>query len=56
MGLSRESGDEHVSGLVRLCREIEGEGGGESEEGKHRGGGERLRRVGSTEEVEEVEK
>ena len=61
LGLSGESGDAHVSDLVRRCRAIEaleGERGGESggeEDGSVRvGGGQHVE--GSTEEVEEVEK
>jgi cation transport protein ChaC len=42
-GLSRESGDEHVSGLAGRCREIEG-------------GGMVRKDVGGVGEMEEVEK
>jgi cation transport protein ChaC len=63
--LSEGSGDEHVGDLVRRCREIEGaeewgengdgdDGDEEDEEESHVG--ERLHRVGSTEEQEEIEK
>jgi cation transport protein ChaC len=51
LGLSKDSGDDHVSDLVRRCLALEdgrGEGAGEE--------GEALHRVGSTEEQEEVEK
>jgi cation transport protein ChaC len=47
-GLGRESGDKHVSDLVRRCRELEGNengGVGKREEGEDGGG-----------EIEEVEK
>jgi len=57
LGLSPESGDEHISDLVARCRGLEakGEGGWKTK----RDGGEEgvdLHRVGSTEEQEEVEK
>ncbi|KAF2682755.1 ChaC-domain-containing protein [Lentithecium fluviatile CBS 122367] len=67
--LSRESGDKHVSDLVRRCKEIEreeakDEEGEEVQEGGDDGDGVEadeaagalLRKVGSTEEHEEVEK
>ena len=70
--LSRDSGDAHVSDLVRRCKEIEKEemerlGGGEDGDGDvddggreslgHDGaGGGPLHKVGSTEEQEEVER
>ncbi|KAF1975277.1 ChaC-like protein [Bimuria novae-zelandiae CBS 107.79] len=49
--LGNESGDAHVSDLVRRCREIEAEGGGE--EGASL---EAFHKIGSTDEQEEVEK
>jgi cation transport protein ChaC len=65
--LSGESGDSHVSDLVRRCRMIEkeqardvheesGEDGVDVEADVEDGGGVPLHRVGSTEEQEEVEK
>ena len=63
--LSGDSGDDHVSDLVRRCRGIEdeeagarGEGsnGSENEAGGEEVIGEPLHRHGSTEEQEEVEK
>ncbi|KAF2030078.1 ChaC-like protein [Setomelanomma holmii] len=49
LGLSRESEDAHVSDLARRCREIEGREGGGGGGGEI---GEKLQKVGSTEEVE----
>tara|TARA_R110002003_G_scaffold589_15_gene20692 strand:- start:32387 stop:33004 length:618 start_codon:yes stop_codon:yes gene_type:complete len=54
-GLGGESGDRHVSDLVERCRAIEARDG-RVEKGKGEMEGEGLHRVGSTEEVEEVEK
>jgi glutathione-specific gamma-glutamylcyclotransferase len=65
--LSKDSGDDHVSDLVRRCREIEAEeattkgedlsGGDDAVDSKERESlGEPLHRHGSTEEQEEVEK
>lgn len=62
LGLSAESGDEHVSDLAQRCRAIEasrhGLRFGQRDEplGAEEGVGSRLHRVGSTEEQEEVEK
>jgi cation transport protein ChaC len=55
LGLSKDSGDAHVSDLVRRCRALEMETStrGESEGEKS---GEVLHKVGSTEEQEEVER
>ena len=62
LDLSKDSGDRHVSDLVRRCRELEGREQ-KSEEVENIDGnvegvraGEPLHRVGSTEEQEEVEK
>jgi hypothetical protein len=60
LDLSKDSGDAHVSDLVRRCREIEAHNaredvGGEDEE-QGQGVGVPLHKVGSTEEQEEVEK
>lgn len=54
--LSEESQDEHVHDLARRCREVEARGGvgGKMQNGEVIGG--ELRKVGSTEEQEEVEK
>lgn len=54
--LSAESGDLHVSDLVRRCRDIEAREGVEGGDGEAESVGEPLHRVGSTEEQEEVEK
>jgi cation transport protein ChaC len=64
--LSGESGDKHVSDLVRRCKRIEQEQAKDGEEeieeegsvevSVEEGGGVPLHRVGSTEEQEEVEK
>ena len=61
--LSTDSGDKHVSDLVRRCRAIEkeedveeGEGEEPIADGEKVGVGMPLHRVGSTEEQEEVEK
>ena len=58
LDLSPNSSDAHVSDLVRRCKALEGEEEGESGgSGGERGGqGEKLHRIGSTEEQEEVEK
>jgi cation transport protein ChaC len=54
LGLSYNSGDAHVSDLVRRCKALEKEAGnGDDHEDE---GGEGLYRVGSTDEQEEVEK
>jgi cation transport protein ChaC len=53
LGLSKDSGDAHVSDLVRRCMALGGEA---SDGGEGSGDGEALHRVGSTEEQEEVEK
>jgi len=50
LGLSKESGDAHVSDLVRRCREIEGREGGV----RYGDGG--MLKVESAEEQEEVER
>jgi hypothetical protein len=55
--LSPESGDGHISDLVRRCKELEE--GGEGKGGERGGavvGGTELHKFGSTEEQEEVEK
>lgn len=49
VGLSEDSGDRHITDLVRRCKLIE------NEEGKG-GRGAELRRQGNSEELEEVEK
>jgi hypothetical protein len=54
LGLSKQSEDAHVSDLVRRCRELEADEGEKA--GSDNEGGEVLHKVGSTEEVEEVEK
>ncbi|CAA9957769.1 ChaC protein [Pyrenophora teres f. maculata] len=55
LGLSEDSSDSHISDLVRRCRALEEETGGV--DGTWSGmEGEKLHRVGSTEEQEEVEK
>ncbi|RYN56522.1 hypothetical protein AA0114_g2862 [Alternaria tenuissima] len=54
LGLSHNSGDAHVSDLVRRCKQLEQEAGVGKEEGNSSTQG--LYRVGSTEEQEEVEK
>ncbi|KAI4673184.1 uncharacterized protein J4E88_008796 [Alternaria novae-zelandiae] len=54
LGLSYNSGDAHVSDLVRRCKALEKEAGTGNDHGD--GGAEGLYRVGSTEEQEEVEK
>ncbi|CAN9347396.1 unnamed protein product [Alternaria alternata] len=54
LGLSHNSGDAHVSDLVRRCKQLEQEAGVGKEEGNSSSQG--LYRVGSTEEQEEVEK
>jgi cation transport protein ChaC len=62
--LSSESGDRHVSDLVRRCRDIEREQardelveeGDQDERMTEEAGGVPLHKVGSTEEQEEVEK
>lgn len=62
LGLSAESGDEHVSDLAQRCRDIEAsrhDSGVEQKEermGAEEGVGSQLHRAGSTEEQEEVEK
>lgn len=59
LDLSEESGDDHISGLVARCREIEATEGGDDFGGSKASAvadGEVLHKVGSTEEVEEVEK
>ncbi|KAF2187621.1 ChaC-like protein [Zopfia rhizophila CBS 207.26] len=58
LDLSRESGDRHASDLVRRCRELEAKEEGVTLEENRVGDevGEKLHRVGSTEEQEEVEK
>ncbi|KAE8854852.1 hypothetical protein PTNB73_10282 [Pyrenophora teres f. teres] len=55
LGLSEDSSDSHISDLVRRCRALEEETGGVDGTGSGVEG-ERLHRVGSTEEQEEVEK
>ncbi|EDU46099.1 conserved hypothetical protein [Pyrenophora tritici-repentis Pt-1C-BFP] len=55
-GLSEESNDSHISDLVRRCKALEKEKGGVEGSGKSDGEGEKLHKVGSTEEQEEVEK
>ncbi|PZC89623.1 ChaC, protein cation transport, partial [Pyrenophora tritici-repentis] len=54
-GLSEESNDSHISDLVRRCKALEKEKGGVEGSGKSDGEGEKLHKVGSTEEQEEVE-
>jgi glutathione-specific gamma-glutamylcyclotransferase len=55
-GLSKESGDEHVSDLAARCRKLEAEGVRGPENRKVEADGLLLHKVGSTEEQEEVEK
>jgi cation transport regulator ChaC len=54
LGLSTNSGDAHVSDLVRRCKALEEEAGIGKDHGDD--GTEGLYRVGSTDEQEEVEK
>ena len=55
LGLSKDSGDAHVSDLVRRCKALEAEMGvKDSDEGEQ--DNEILHKVGSTEEQEEVER
>lgn len=56
LGLGRESGDAHISDLVKRCKKLEAEGNVVNEGGSRRGDGDELKRVGSTEEQEEIEK
>lgn len=59
LSLSAESGDEHVSDLVRRCKELE-RTEVQQVDGRHQDGDDPvqdgLHRVGSTEEQEEIEK
>ncbi|EOD49587.1 putative -like protein [Neofusicoccum parvum UCRNP2] len=57
VGLSAESGDEHITDLARRCREVEAREGVEARgQGAREVVGHPLHKVGSTEEQEEVEK
>ncbi|KAK7610030.1 ChaC-like protein [Phyllosticta paracitricarpa] len=56
LGLSEESGDDHITDLVRRCREIEARAAGSLTAERDQQFGSKLHQVGSTEEQEEVEK
>ncbi|KAK8203794.1 ChaC-like protein [Phyllosticta capitalensis] len=56
LGLSDESGDDHITDLVRRCREIEARAVESATAESDERIGSKLHRVGSTEEQEEVEK